>query len=167
MKSTLDPDAGVVLRLRGVTPSDLEVFFEHQREPAANALAAFPARARDEFYAHWTEAMTDPETVLRTIVFQGRIAGNIVSWRALEERCVGYWLGQAFWGKGIATRALRALCAEVEERPLYAYVALHNAGSRRVLEKCDFAMLGKIRVAPAADSEPQIEEYVLRLDVRG
>ena len=107
--------------------------------------------------------MTDAETVLRTVLFEGRIAGNIVSWRTPDERCVGYWLGQAFWGKGIATHALRALCAEVTERPLSAYVARHNPGSLRVLEKCGFAIVGELRVA-MTDAEPEIQEYVLRLD---
>jgi RimJ/RimL family protein N-acetyltransferase len=167
MKPTREPDDSGAVRLRGVRASDLDDFFEHQREPAANALAAFPSRARDDFYAHWEGAMKDPETVLRTIVFQGRIAGNIVSWRTPQERCVGYWLGQAFWGKGIATQALRALCAEVEERPLFAYAARHNPGSLRVLEKCGFAILGELDVAPSEAGAPEIREYVLRLDKSG
>jgi RimJ/RimL family protein N-acetyltransferase len=166
MKPTLEPDDAGASCLRGVEAGDLDAFFEHQCEPAANALAAFPARARDDFYAHWLEAMKDPETVLRTIVFQGQVAGNIVSWRALDERCVGYWLGQAFWGKGLATQALRALCIEIAERPLFAYAARHNTSSLRVLEKCGFAIVDELSVAATA-SEPEIREYVLRLDVTG
>lgn len=107
--------------------------------------------------------MTDAETVLRTVLFEGRIAGNIVSWRTPDERCVGYWLGQAFWGKGIATHALGALCAEVTERPLSAYVARRNPASLRVLEKCGFAIVGELSV-PSTDAEPEIQEYVLRLE---
>jgi len=165
MKPSLEPGDDGAVCLRRVEPSDLDDFFAHQSEPAAHALAAFPARGRDAFYAHWTDAMGDPEAVLRTIVFQGRIAGNIVSWRASDERCVGYWLGQAFWGRSIATQALRALCLEVRERPLLAYVARHNTGSLRVLEKCGFAIVAELSIAPTA-SEPEIREYVLRLDVR-
>jgi RimJ/RimL family protein N-acetyltransferase len=167
MEATREPDNPGAFCLRAVQASDLDDFFEQQREPAANALAAFPSRARHDFYAHWEGAMKDPETVLRTIVFQGRIAGNIVSWRTPQERCVGYWLGQAFWGKGIATQALRGLCAELEERPLFAYVARHNPGSLRVLEKCGFAIVGELEVAPSDASAPEIREYVLRLDEGG
>ena len=167
MKPTREPEDAGAIGLRAVRASDLADFFEHQTEPAANALAASPARTRDEFYAHWEDAMTDPETRLRTIVFQGRIAGNIVSWRTTHERCVGYWLGQAFWGKGIATRALRALCAEIAERPLFAYAARHNPGSLRVLEKCGFVIVGKLDVAPTNAAEPGLREYVLRLDKGG
>jgi len=39
--------------LRDVIESDLPIFFEHQRQPEANRMAAFPARAREAFMAHW------------------------------------------------------------------------------------------------------------------
>jgi hypothetical protein len=37
--------------LREVVDSDLDAFFEHQREPEANRMAAFLARDREAFYA--------------------------------------------------------------------------------------------------------------------
>lgn len=42
------------IQLRPAVKSDLPIFFEHQREPEANKMAAFPARDRDDFMAHWT-----------------------------------------------------------------------------------------------------------------
>ena len=42
-----------------------------------------------------------------------------------------------WWGRGVATRALALLVDEVSVRP-HAYVAAHNVGSIRVLEKCGF-----------------------------
>lgn len=38
-----------VLTLRDVVEGDLLAFFEHQRDPEANAMAAFPARDRKAF----------------------------------------------------------------------------------------------------------------------
>jgi hypothetical protein len=38
------------MALRDVEEDDLEIFFEHQREPEANRVAAFPARDRDAFF---------------------------------------------------------------------------------------------------------------------
>jgi hypothetical protein len=35
------------VRLRGVTEDDLPIFFEHQRDPVAKRMAAFPPRERD------------------------------------------------------------------------------------------------------------------------
>jgi RimJ/RimL family protein N-acetyltransferase len=51
---------------------------------------------------------------------------------------VGYWIGREFWGRGVASEALRQFVAEIEERPLYAYVAVTNVASARVLEKAGF-----------------------------
>ena len=39
--------------LREVLVSDLDAFFEHQRDPEATRMAAFPARDREAFDAHW------------------------------------------------------------------------------------------------------------------
>ena len=38
------------VRLRDVTEDDLPIFFDHQRDPVANRMAAFPARERDAFF---------------------------------------------------------------------------------------------------------------------
>ena len=125
--------------LRDVLESDLPVFFEHQSDPEATAMADFPARDREAFDAHWERVLADPALVKKTIVFEGRVAGNIGSWVQDGRRLVGYWVGKEFWGKGLATRALAELIDELDTRPLYAYVAKTNAASIRVLEKCGFA----------------------------
>jgi len=41
------------VQLREVRPEVLEAFFEHQRQPATNRMAAFPARDRETFMAKW------------------------------------------------------------------------------------------------------------------
>ncbi len=65
--------------LREVTEADLPVFFEHQRQPEANRMAAFPAREREAFMAHWARILADETIFKRTIVFRGQVAGNVVS----------------------------------------------------------------------------------------
>ncbi len=126
--------------LREVTDDDLEIFFEQQREPEANRMAAFPARERDAFMKHWrTNVLVTATTIVRTIVERGAVAGNIESWEHDGRRFVGYWLGSAFWGRGLASAALREFVAFHDKtRPLFAWVALHNPASMRVLEKCGF-----------------------------
>jgi RimJ/RimL family protein N-acetyltransferase len=126
--------------LRDVFEADLPVFFEQQLDPEACAMADFPSRDRETFMAHWTRIMIDESVILKTILVEESIAGNIVSWEHENEREVGYWLGREFWGKGIATQALTRFLALVKIRPLYAYVAKHNAASLRVLQKCKFAI---------------------------
>ena len=131
------------VRLREVVDDDLPIFFEHQRDAAANEMAGFPARERDAFMEHWARNRANGSAVHKTILADGEVAGNVVSWQDGERRLVGYWLGREHWGKGIATAALAEFLHVVDERPLYAYVAPHNVGSIRVLEKCGFVQVGE------------------------
>ncbi len=124
--------------LRDVLESDLDAFYEHQREPEANEMAIFPARDRETFDAHWRKLLADDSLIKKAIVDEGRVAGNVVSWQQDGRRLVGYWVGREFWGKGLATRALQEFVRDVAEGPLYAWVATSNVGSIRVLEKCGF-----------------------------
>ena len=124
--------------LREVFDADLAIFFEHQRDPEAARMAAFPSREHDPFMVHWAKLRCDHSNIIRTIVCDGQVAGNIGGWVADERRLVGYWIGREFWGRGVATAALAAFVAEVKERPLHAFVAEHNVRSIRVLEKCEF-----------------------------
>jgi RimJ/RimL family protein N-acetyltransferase len=128
--------------LREVVDSDLDAFFEHQREPEANRMAAFPARDREAFDAHWRRLLADDSLTKKTIVHEGEVAGNIGCWEQEGRRLVGYWIGREFWGKGLATRALQELTGEVTQRPLHAWVATSNVASIRVLEKCGFVRVG-------------------------
>src|SRR5262245_24823814 len=124
--------------LRGVEDRDVAVFFDHQADPDAAEMAAFPVRDKDQFAAHWAKIRADDTVVARTIVADGRTAGNVVSWQQDGQRLLGYWVGREHWGRGVATAAVARFLAELSTRPLYAYVAAHNVGSIRVLTKCGF-----------------------------
>ena len=64
---------------------------------------------------------------------------------------IGYWIGEPYWGRGIATAAARGLTAFGFERlalrrieaPIYA----PNKASMRVLEKCGYVCEGIMRDA--------------------
>lgn len=103
--------------------------------------------------------MADDSVILKTILFDGQVAGNIVSFEMSGKREVGYWIGKEYWGKGIATKALAALLDIVKMRPLYAHVAKHNIGSRRVLEKCGFTVVGEDKLSNAHGDD--LEEFIL------
>jgi RimJ/RimL family protein N-acetyltransferase len=145
------------LFLRPVEAGDLDAFFEHQRDPEANRMAAFPARERPAFDAHWQRILADEAVTVRTIVWNDEIAGNVLGWPRNDERLVGYWLGRDYWGRGIATRALAAFLDELTARPLRAHVATSNLGSIRVLEKCGFAL------SASSETEDGVEELVYEL----
>jgi RimJ/RimL family protein N-acetyltransferase len=151
------------VRLREVTESDLPVFFEQQWDPVANRMAAFPPRERVAFMAHWAKILSDQTAPVRTILFDGHVAGNVVSWEQDGKRLVGYWVGKDFWGQGIATAALFEFLRMVGNRPLHAYVAKHNIGSIRVLEKCGFKTCADAKHESDAPGNG-VEEFLFRLD---
>jgi RimJ/RimL family protein N-acetyltransferase len=70
---------------------------------------------------------------------------------------VGYWLGEAAWGRGLATLALRAFCdyafATFDLRRLWAGVFSWNPASCRVLEKAGFCFEGRQRDAVTKDGQ--------------
>jgi RimJ/RimL family protein N-acetyltransferase len=131
------PDA-TGIRLREIEEADLDTFYEQQLDPEATRMAAFPARDREAHFAHWKKILDDESLVTRTIEADGEIAGNIGRWVQDDQREIGYWIGKSFWGRGIATTALRHFVELIGERPLYGWVAQHNKGSIRVLEKVGF-----------------------------
>ena len=89
------------------------------------------------------------------IIVDGEAAGGIsvelkddVYRRSAE---IGYWLGQPFWERGIATEAVRAVVdyafATFDLGRLYAGVFDWNPASARVLEKAGFTLEGRLRNA--------------------
>jgi RimJ/RimL family protein N-acetyltransferase len=150
------------ITLREVRIADLPTFYAHQRDKEALRMADFPSRDWQPFDDHWRKNMAEPSNVMRTILYQGRVAGNLVCWQAGEERDIGYWLGREFWGKGIASKALAEFLTIVKERPLHAHVAKHNIGSIRVLERCGFLRIGEAEVK-LSDGAEASEEFVYML----
>ena len=151
--------------LREVAPSDLPIFFEQQLDPAANHMAAFtrgdPAD-REAFDAHWARILGDDAVTAKTILCDARVAGHIASFERSGEPEVTYWIGREYWGRGVATQALRALLGDLEPRPLYARVAEDNAASIRVLQKCGFRISGRDKGFANARGE-ETEELILTL----
>jgi RimJ/RimL family protein N-acetyltransferase len=148
---------GSLVSLREVTDADVEIFYEHQRDPAAVEMAAFPARDKQAHMQHWAKIRTDATVVTRTIQYGDEVAGNIGSWIQDDKRLLGYWIGRDYWGRGIATSALAQFVDLLAERPLHAYVAKANVGSIRVLEKCDF------EVQSEAAAEDGVVELLMKL----
>ncbi len=64
---------------------------------------------------------------------------------------IGYWVGEAHWGRGIATDVVRRFTDWAFETydllRLYALVFDGNRGSCRVLEKAGYQLEGRMRKA--------------------
>ncbi|MEV5982416.1 GNAT family N-acetyltransferase [Streptomyces sp. NPDC052114] len=152
--------------LRTVHDSDLDVFYRQLNDPESQQMAAFtpedPAD-RDGFDTHWAKLRSTAGVDVRTILADGDVVGNAGVYGDPGEREVTYWIDRAYWGRGLATAALRELLAEFPERPLYARAAADNAGSLRVLDKCGFRVSAR-ESAFAAARGTHIDELVLVLD---
>lgn len=79
---------------------------------------------------------------------------------------VGYWLGEPFWGRGIATMAVRAIShyafATFDLVRLYAGVFQWDPASARVLEKAGYRLECRQRKAATKDGHTiDVLMYVL------
>lgn len=131
------------VRLRPVRDDDLPALFAHQADPEAAEMAGFPSRDEEAFRAHWSRLEADPEIVTAVVEVDETVAGWLGSWVEDGRRYLGCWFGRAFWGRGVATEALRRFLDGVGELPVFAHVVVHNAASMRVLEKCGFVEVGR------------------------
>lgn len=112
--------------------------------------------------ARWIRhaATSDPETHF-AIVVGGEAAGGIGIDLQTDvfHRCaeIGYWLGEAFWGRGIATEAVRAVTQWAFSRfgicRVEAVVFAWNPASMRVLEKAGYVCEGRQRKRVTKDGE--------------
>jgi RimJ/RimL family protein N-acetyltransferase len=155
------------LLLRDVLGDDLPIFFEQQLDQEANHMAAFTARDpmdREAFMVHWHKILGINTCIIKTILVNGQVAGSVSSYESEGKPEVTYWLGREYWGKGIATRALKELLTHHnQKRPIYARVAKDNLASRRVLEKCGFKVIGEDKGFANARGQ-EIEEFLLELE---
>lgn len=62
---------------------------------------------------------------------------------------MGYYIGEAYWGRGLATSAVKRACKFIFARTdivrIFAEPFAHNAASCRVLEKAGFQLEGVLR----------------------
>ena len=152
--------------LRPIEDSDLDTVFEFMRDPESVRMAAFTAADPDDreaFDAHMRKIRARTDVTNRVIVGDGRVVGSIAAFVMEGDTEITYWLDRAWWGRGVATRAVELLLDLVPVRPVTARAASDNAGSLAVLRKLGFRPVGK-EVAYATGRGREIEETVLRLD---
>ena len=87
------------------------------------------------------------------ITYNGEVVGSIGATRQPNIHCrtaeLGYYIGEEFWNKGIATEAVRQICNYVFEKTdiirIYAEPFARNNASCKVLEKAGFVCEGTLR----------------------
>ena len=109
--------------------------------------------------------MGAPGIVNKTILLGEEVAGHVACFPLDGELEVTYWIGKKHWGKGVATQALKQLLQEITHRPVFARAAKDNIGSVKVLQKCDFKIIGEDKGFAQGRGE-ETEEYLFRLDAK-
>ena len=148
--------------VRGFTPKDAPSIARH-----ANNRAIW-INVRDQFPYPYTlkdaerfikeAAGAEPQTDF-AIAVDGAAVGAVGLrlkrdiWRRSAE--IGYWLGEEFWGRGIATDAVRAVTdhafRQFDVCRLYAGAYEWNLASMRVLEKAGYTREARLRKAVMKD----------------
>mgnify|MGYP005822945611 CR=1 FL=1 len=144
--------------VRSFEPGDAPLLASYANDPAITAYMhdAVPRRYSIEEAAAWIElARAQTPECHYSIALEGRIIGAI----GLEPQAdiyahsaeLSYWIAAAYWGQGIATRAVGAIAEHAFRQlgftRLYARVFDGNCASQRVLEKNAFALEGRLRQA--------------------
>jgi RimJ/RimL family protein N-acetyltransferase len=127
-----------------------------------NLRDVFPHPYTERHAAAWVKFnLQSPRWLNAAIVVDGEVAGGIglipqqdVMRHSAE---IGYWLGEGYWNRGIATEALLAFTAHgfdtLHFERLFANVFSPNAASIRVLEKAGYLPEGRLRRAVLKDGE--------------
>lgn len=147
--------------LRPWRADDLEALVRHADDPdvSRNLRDRFPSPYTEDDARGWIELASGADPVTNVAV---EVDGEAVGGVGLELRDpddverrsaeIGYWLGRAVWGRGLATRAVVAWTAWgfrtfPELLRIEAGVYGWNPASMRVLEKAGYTREGVLRRA--------------------
>lgn len=146
METTLETER---LTLRPWHTDDAEALYELARDPAIGPAAGWSPHTSVADSRNVIESiLAPPETYALVLKKTGLLVGSIGAFASRAEDAldgdmeIGYWVGRAYWGRGLAPEATMALlrrCFDTLgcERVWCGYFD-GNEKSRRVQEKCGF-----------------------------
>jgi RimJ/RimL family protein N-acetyltransferase len=146
----------VLLNDPDVTAMTASIPYPYARSDAE----AFLSNARNE----------EGRSVGRAIIFDGALVGGVgLGPRPNGREELGYWVGKAYWGQGIATRAVALFLDLLREMglegPIHAATVRTNEASQKVLRSNGFVFSGEGEcITPARDTPKQpSNDYVLEV----
>lgn len=153
-------------RVRPWRRGDRDALLRHANDPAVARYLSlrFPhpyTPADADAWFDFLDSQDDPEGW--AIEVDGEAVGGVGVRRGVAEFAhsgeLGYWLGRAYWGRGLMTAAVRVVVPFAMARwglsRLTAYAASENRGSMRVLEKSGFEREGLMRARAIRDGQAQ------------
>ena len=138
------------------------VEYANDQRIAQNLRDAFPHPYTKQDAEFYLCLMADQQRDLHlALEVEGVAAGSIgvhfktdVRRRSAE---IGYWLGQPYWGRGLATAAVQLVAgyvfAHFDVCRLYGVVFANNQASARVLEKAGFELEAIMRKSVVKDGQ--------------
>lgn len=154
-----------MIELKKTSIEDLASLFLFQTNEEGIWMAAFTAENPHDKSAYldkWSAIVENPQIRMQTIRLENIVVGSVIHFEVMEETNVSYWIDRSYWGKGIATEALKMFINDSSKRPLFARVAHDNYRSQKVLENCGFKSVGKEKGFANARKK-EIEEFVYQL----
>jgi len=148
------------------------VKYANNRKIWLNLRDAFPHPYAEPHAAAFLEMVGRQNPTTYFAVAAGEAIGGIgISIRQDVHRLtaeMGYWLAEAYWGKGFMTEAVSRFADWAFERfhlvRIFAEPYANNASSCRVLEKAGFALEGRMRSSVIKDG--QILDQLLYAAIR-
>ncbi|XP_061992358.1 uncharacterized protein LOC133710330 [Rosa rugosa] len=147
-------DEVFTITLRHLGLSDIDDFMVWGTDEKVSRFCTWEPYASKEEGLNYIKDKILPHPWYRAICLDGRPVGAIlVTPNSGNDRCraeIGYVLGSKYWGKGIATRAVKMVVDTIFKEwthleRLEAFVDVENVGSQRVMEKAGFQREGVLR----------------------
>jgi RimJ/RimL family protein N-acetyltransferase len=144
-------ESGIVLRTIQFKDRERLVFLANNPKVANNLRDDFPHPYTIEDAEHFIKHAQAADPALRfCIEKEGVYVGNIgvhpqedIYQRSAE---IGYFIGEPFWGQGIATQAVKLIVEygfhQLDYHRIFAGVFAYNGASRKVLENAGFQFEG-------------------------
>jgi RimJ/RimL family protein N-acetyltransferase len=110
------------IELRPTTVADLDILFQFQLDHEGRHLAAFMSQDsthKEAYLAKYTRLLNDPTVNNQTIIADSEIVGSIAKFVMEGDAELTYWIDRQFWGKGVATNALKNFLNLETARPLF------------------------------------------------
>ena len=142
------------ISLRPLELSDIDDFMVWATDHKVARFCTWEPYSSKEDAMNFIKDKVIPHPWFRAICLDHRPIGAIsVTANSGTDKCrgeLGYVLGSKYWGKGIATQAVKLVSDTIfKEWPhlerLEALVDVENVGSKRVLEKAGFKSEGVLR----------------------
>jgi RimJ/RimL family protein N-acetyltransferase len=127
--------------------------YANNRKIWINLTDRFPHPYTDADAEGWLGSHAESDEIIFAIDVQGEAVGSIglTPQQDLQVRVaeIGYWLGEPYWGRGLATDAVRRVTAwafaQREFERIFAAVLEWNPASARVLEKAGYELEARQR----------------------